>query len=175
MSSLDIRKYPDKILKEKTVPVDNIDAETQRLIDDMIETMHFARGIGLAANQIGISKRLCLIDIMAIEEKGSLIVLINPLILEKEGFIEAQEGCLSIPGYMTTIKRSEKVYVKGLNREGKDFEIEGTGLLARAMQHEIDHLDGILFIDRMSPIKREFFKRRYKKFLKTATGEPKKS
>jgi peptide deformylase len=171
MSLLEIRKYPDKILKEKTVPVNNIDAETQLLIDDMIETMHFVRGIGLAANQIGIAKRLCVIDVTAREEKGSLIVLINPLILEKEGIVEVEEGCLSIPGYMTTIKRAEKVYVKGLDREGKNMEIESTGLLARALQHEIDHLDGLLFIDRLSPIKREFFKRRYKKFLNEAKSE----
>ncbi len=167
MGIFEIKKYPDKILKEKAVPIDNIDGQIQLLIENMIETMHFAKGIGLAANQIGVLKRLCVIDITSRDEKGSLIVLINPLILGKEGVIESEEGCLSIPGYTTTIKRAEKVYVKGLDREGKDLEIEGTGLLARALQHEIDHLDGLLFIDRMSPIKREFFKRRYKKFLNT--------
>ncbi len=173
MGILEIKKYPDKILKEKAKPVDNIDGQIQLLIENMIETMHFSRGIGLAANQIGVLKRLCVIDISSRDEKGALIVLINPLILGKEGAIEGEEGCLSIPGYMTTIRRAEKVYVKGFNREGKDLEIEGTGLLARALQHEIDHLDGLLFIDRMSPIKREFFKRRYKKFLKTLAEESK--
>lgn len=166
MALVDIKKYPEKILKKKTIPIESIDAHTQHLIDDMIETMYAAKGIGLAANQVGVSKRLCVIDTSIREEKRPLIVLINPLIIKKEGMVEAEEGCLSIPGYMTTIKRAERVYVKGLNREGKTLEIEGTGLLARALQHEIDHLDGLLIIDRMSPIKREFFKRRYKKILK---------
>jgi len=171
MALLDIKKYPEKILKEKTTSVESIDAHIQHLIDDMIETMHALRGLGLAANQVGISKRLSVIDTSIREEERPIIVLINPVIIEKEGMIEAEEGCLSIPGYMTTIKRAERVYVRGLNREGKTIEIEGIGLLARALQHEIDHLDGLLFIDRMSPIKRQFFKRRYKKFLKEAKSE----
>jgi peptide deformylase len=171
MALLDIKKYPEKILKEKTTSVENIDAHIQYLIDDMIETMHTVRGLGLAANQIGISKKLSVIDTSIREEKRPLIVLINPVIIEKEGVIEAEEGCLSIPGYMTTIKRAERVYVRGLNREGKTIDIEGTGLLARVLQHEIDHLDGLLFIDRMSPIKREFFKRRYKKLMNAAKSE----
>jgi len=171
MALLEIKKYPEKILKEKTASVENIDAHIQQLIDDMIETMYAVRGIGLAANQVGVSKRLCVIDVSTREDKGSLIVLINPVIIGKEGTVEAEEGCLSIPGYMTTIKRAEKVSVRCLNRGGNTIEIEGTGLLARALQHEIDHLDGLLFIDRMSPIKREFFKRRYKKFLKEAKSE----
>jgi peptide deformylase len=165
MAVLEIKKYPEKILKQKAAFVNSIDAHTQHLIDDMIETMYAAKGVGLAANQIGVSKRLCVIDTNIREEKKPLIVLINPVILEKEGTFEAEEGCLSIPGYLINIKRAEKVFVRGLNREGKPVEIEGTGLLARALQHEIDHLDGLLIIDRMSPIKREFFKRRYKKFL----------
>lgn len=171
MALLDIKKYPEKILKEKTISVENIDAQIQYLIDDMIETMHTVRGLGLAANQIGISKKLSVIDTSFKEEKSPLIVLINPVIIEKEGITEAEEGCLSIPGYMTTIKRAERVHVRGLNREGKTIEIEGTGLLARVLQHEIDHLDGLLFIDRMSPIKREFFKRRYKKLMSEAQSK----
>jgi peptide deformylase len=169
MALLDIKKFPDKILKQKTVPVENLDSLTQHLIDNMIETMHFARGLGLAANQVGVSKRLCVIDLSIKEDKGPLIVLVNPVIVEKEGMIDAEEGCLSIPGYMTSIKRSEKVFIKGISREGKDIGLEATDLLARALQHEIDHLDGLLFIDRMSPIRREFFKRRYKKFLQETT------
>lgn len=170
MAILNIKKYPDKILKQQTAFVNSIDAHTQHLINDMIETMYAAKGLGLAANQIGISERLCVIDVSVREEKSPLIVLINPLIVEKEGMVEAEEGCLSIPGYMTNIKRAESVHVKGLNREGKAVEIECTGLLARALQHEIDHLDGLLIVDRISPIKREFFKRRYKKFLKAMTN-----
>jgi len=171
MALLEINKFPDKILKKKTLPVENLDSLTQDIIDNMIETMHFARGLGLAANQVGVTKRLCVIDLSVKEDKGPLIVLVNPVIVEKEGMIDAEEGCLSIPGYMTSIKRPEKVFIKGISREGKDIELEGTGLLARVLQHEIDHLDGLLFIDRMSPIRREFFKRRYRKLLKEAKEE----
>jgi peptide deformylase len=168
MALLAIKKYPEKILKEKTVPIETLNDDIQRLIDDMVETMYAARGVGLAANQVGVSKRLCVIDTSIREEKSPLIVLINPAIVEKEGAEEAEEGCLSIPGYIPTIKRSAKVFARGLNREGKSIEIEATGLFARALQHEIDHLDGLLIIDRISPIKRQFFKKRYKKSLKAA-------
>ncbi len=170
MAILDIKRYPEKILKQKTTVVQTIDGLTQRLIDDMVETMHAAHGIGLAANQVGIPQKLCVIDLSLRGEKAPLIVLINPLIVEREGIIEADEGCLSIPGFQSSIRRAEKVYVKGINREGRDIGIEAEGLLARAIQHELDHLDGLLFIDRMSPIKREFFKRRYKKQLTEAKG-----
>jgi len=166
MAVLDIKTYPEKVLKEKASYINELNGETQRLIDDMIETMHNARGLGLAANQVGILKRLCVIDLSTQDEKRSRIILINPVIVEREGMIEAEEGCLSIPGYLTTIKRSEKIFIRGIDRNGKDIEIEGSGLLARALQHEIDHLEGRLFIDRMSTLKREFFKRRYKKMLK---------
>ncbi|MDI6890999.1 MAG: peptide deformylase [Thermodesulfovibrionales bacterium] len=170
MALLEIKKYPEKILKEKAAYVESIDSDIQRLIDDMVETMYAARGVGLAANQVGVLKRLCVIDTSIREEERPLIVLINPVIIEKEGIEEAKEGCLSVPGYILTLKRSAKVYVKGLNREGKPIEIETRGLLSRVLQHEIDHLDGLLIIDRINPIKREFFKKRYKKSLKTATS-----
>lgn len=171
MAVLEIRKYPEKILKQKTAPVLTIDGKTQMLIDDMVETMRSVCGVGLAANQVGISQKLCIIDLSLRENKAPLIVLINPVIVEREGIVEADEGCLSVPGYLTSIKRAEKVYVRGVNREGKDVGIEAEGLLARAIQHELDHLDGLLFIDRMSPIKREFFKRRYKKQMKEVKGK----
>ena len=171
MAVLEIRKYPEKILKQKTIPLQTIDGNTQRLIDDMIETMHAARGVGLAANQVGISQKLCVLDLSLTENKAPLIVLINPFIVERDGIVEAEEGCLSIPGYLTSLKRAEKVFIKGVNREGKDVAMEAEGLLARAIQHELDHLEGLLFIDRMSPIKREFFKRRYKKQMKEAKGK----
>jgi peptide deformylase len=118
---------------------------------------------------VGIPQKLCVIDLSLRGEKAPLFVLINPLIVEREGIIEAEEGCLSIPGYLSSIKRAEKLYVKGIDREGRDVGIEAEGLLARAIQHELDHLDGLLFIDKMSPIKREFFKRRYKKRLAEAS------
>jgi peptide deformylase len=166
MALLDIKKYPEKILKEKASVLKNIDAATQRLIDDMVDTMHTAHGIGLAANQVGVLQKLCVIDMSSREEKTPLITLINPVVAEREGMVEAEEGCLSVPGYLTSIKRAEKVLIKGIDREGKDIQIEASGLLARVLQHEIDHLEGCLFIDRMSPIRREFFKRRYKKYIK---------
>jgi peptide deformylase len=170
MALLEIKRYPEKILKQKTPPIENIDFDIQQLIENMLDTLHAARGIGLAANQVGILKRLCVVDTSQEQEKNSIIVLINPLIIEKEGLIESSEGCLSIPGCSTSIKRPERVYVSGLNRNGKPINIEGTGLLARVLQHEIDHLDGLLLFDRMSPIKREFFKRRYKKLLSSSAS-----
>jgi peptide deformylase len=170
MALLEIKKYPEKILKQKTTPIENIDSDIQHLIENMLETMHAARGLGLAANQVGISKRLCVLDTSQEAEKKSIIVLINPVIIEKEGLIESSEGCLSIPGCSTGIKRAERIYVSGLNRDGKPINVEGTGLLARALQHEIDHLDGLLLFDRMSPIKREYFKRRYKKLRNSSSS-----
>lgn len=163
MAVLEIRKYPDEVLRKKALPVENIDKDLQRLIDNMTETMYAAPGIGLAAPQVGVSKRLVVIDVSTKEEKHPLIVLINPEIIEADSFIDSEEGCLSVPGYTSTIKRAGWVVVKGLDRNGKPVQIEGTGLLARALQHEIDHLDGVLFVDRMSSIKREFFKKRYLK------------
>jgi len=166
MALLEIKKYPERVLREKASPVTKIDGEIQRLIDDMVETMYAAPGIGLAAPQVGISKRIIIIDVSMKEgEKTPLIVLINPEIVEGEGEIESEEGCLSLPGYITTVKRSERVIVRGLNRDGRPIEIEGEGLLSRALQHECDHLDGVLLIDRVSSIKREFFKKRYQKAL----------
>lgn len=166
MAIREIKRYPEKVLKEKATPITDIDGDVQKLIDDMIETMYAAPGIGLAAPQVGVSKRIIVIDVSVKEtEKTPLLVLINPEIIRTEGEIESEEGCLSIPGYITTVKRAERVLVSGLNRDGKEILIEGEGLLSRALQHEIDHLNGILFIDRISSIKREFFKKRYKKAL----------
>ncbi|OGW30477.1 MAG: peptide deformylase [Nitrospirae bacterium GWC2_42_7] len=166
MAILEIKKYPDKILKKKTSPVDSIDDELQSLIDNMIETMYAAPGVGLAAPQVGVSKRLAVLDISSKEDKFPLIVLINPVISNKEGIIEFEEGCLSVPDYTAKVERAEQVLVNAVDRQGKPFEIEAEGLLAIALQHEIDHLDGVLFIDRISPLKREFFKKRYKKAAK---------
>jgi peptide deformylase len=163
MAVLEIKKYPDDVLKKKALPVENIDSNLQHLIDDMVETMHAASGIGLAATQVGSSRRVIVIDVSMREEKHPLIVLINPEIVEAAGLIDSEEGCLSVPGYTSTIRRAERVVVKGLDRNGKPVQIETTGLLARAVQHEMDHLDGVLFVDRMSSIKREFFKKRYLK------------
>lgn len=166
MAVLEIRKYPDEVLKKKAEPVNNINGDLQKLIDSMIETMYKANGVGLAAPQVGVSKKLIVVDTSARQENTSLIVLINPEIISSEGDILSEEGCLSLPGFITTLKRSEKVFVRGLDRKGNPVEIEATGLLGRALQHEIDHLQGVLLIDRISPLKRELFRRKYLKSRK---------
>ncbi len=167
MAVLEIRKYPDKVLKQKASAVHTIDQDLQDLIDDMIETMYAAPGVGLAAPQVGVSKRLAVIDISTKGAEIPLLVLINPVILLQEGSIEFEEGCLSLPEYTAKIERAEKVIVRAMDRKGRETEMEAEGLLAIAMQHEIDHLEGVLLIDRISPIKREFFKKRYQKKIKS--------
>lgn len=166
MAILEIRKYPDEILKKKAEKIETLDGNLQKLIDDMIETMYKANGIGLAAPQVGISKRLIIVDTSPRQENQSLIVLINPEIIQSEGEILSEEGCLSLPGFLTRLKRKERVLVRGTDRKGKEIEIEAEGLLARALQHEIDHLEGTLLIDRISPLKRELFRRKYLKSKK---------
>lgn len=166
MAVLEIRKYPDEILKKKAEAITDINSDLQRLIDDMIETMYKANGVGLAAPQVGVSKRLIVVDTSPREENQSLIVLINPEISDSEGEILSEEGCLSLPGFITRLKRKEKILVKGLDRKGKEIEVQATGLLARALQHELDHLEGILLVDRISPLKRELFRRKYLKAKK---------
>lgn len=168
MSVREIRKFPDPVLRKKTDPVKAIDKNIEKLIEDMIETMHDAPGVGLAANQVGVSLQLAVIDVTSREEreKGKtkpIIVIINPEILSMEGSVVEEEGCLSIPDYAESIKRAVKVKVRALDRTGRQFEIEADGLLAKALQHEIDHLNGMLFIDRLSPLKKSVFKRKYKK------------
>jgi len=167
MAIREIKKFPEPVLKKKAAPVTAFDEDLQYLIDDMVETMYAAPGVGLAAPQVGVSKRLAVIDISSRDEQYPLIVLINPSILKSEGEIEFEEGCLSIPEYTAKVTRAEQLIVGCIDREGKDVEIEAGGLLAIAIQHEIDHLDGLLFIDRISPIKREFFKKRYKKIARS--------
>ena len=144
------------------------DRGLQRLIDDMIETMHASLGIGLAAPQVGVHKRLIVIDISNYDAEMDLLVLVNPEIVLAEELVDSEEGCLSVPQFTAHIKRAGRVIVRGLDREGQSFEIEATGILARALQHEIDHLDGVLIIDRLSAIKREFFEKRHQKALKEA-------
>jgi peptide deformylase len=168
MAVLEIKKYPERILKLKAQPVTSINGDLQKLIDNMIETMYAAPGIGLAAPQVGISKRLAVVDISTVDTSSPLLILINPVILQKEGVIEFEEGCLSLPEYITKVQRAERVLMSASDRDGKTIEIEGKGLLSIALQHEIDHLEGMLLIDRISPIKREFFKKRFNKSLKSS-------
>ena len=166
MAVLEIRKFPDPVLRTKTDRVTKINGTIDRLIDDMVETMHAAPGVGLAANQVGVSLQVAVIDLSMREEKEKrhpLLVIINPEILSREGSVVEEEGCLSIPDYAEKVKRSAKVKVRAQNREGKVFELEAEGLLAKALQHEIDHLNGMLFVDRLSPLKKSIFRRRFKK------------
>jgi len=166
MAVLEIRKYPEEILKKKAEAITDINEDLHQLIDDMVETMYKANGVGLAAPQVGVSKRLIVVDTSPREANQSLIVLINPEISDSEGEILSEEGCLSLPGFITRLKRKEKILVKGLDRKGKEIEVQATGLLARALQHELDHLEGILLVDRISPLKRELFRRKYLKAKK---------
>lgn len=161
MAIREIKKYPEPVLRKKAEPVKEFDETLQKLIDDMVETMYAAPGLGLAANQVGVLKQVLVIDVGTDEEKSSLMALVNPEIVMMEGENESEEGCLSIPDYTTIVKRAEKVKVKCLDRQGEPLEIEGEGLLAKALQHEIDHLNGILFVDRIGRVKKEFFKKRY--------------
>ena len=166
MAIRDIRIYPDPVLRNKTARVEKIDGSLDRLIEDMVATMHAAPGVGLAANQVGVAIQLAVIDLSSREnedQRHPLLVIINPEILSMEGSITEEEGCLSIPDYAEKVKRAARVKVRAQDRTGKFFEIEAEGLLAKALQHEIDHLNGLLFVDRLSPLKKNVFKRRYKK------------
>jgi peptide deformylase len=160
-----IHTWPDEVLRRKAAPVEDFGEELQRLVDDMLETMYAAPGIGLAAPQVGISKRLLVIDTSSDTEPGDLVVLANPVLFEAEDPVEAEEGCLSVPDYTAKVKRARRVAVRGHNRHGQPVEVRGEELLARALQHEIDHLEGTLFIDRLSPYRREVAKKKLKKAL----------
>ena len=164
MSILNIMTYPDPILTGKAKPVEMINERIKNLVDDMLETMYAAPGIGLAAPQVGESLRIITVDVTRKEEGA--IILINPEIISSEGECTEEEGCLSVPDFKETVLRKKKVMVKGLDPEGKEKEIPAEGLLAIAFQHEIDHLDGILIIDRVSRLKRDIFKKKLKKKFK---------
>jgi peptide deformylase len=169
VSLLDIVQYPDDFLSKPTTPVENIDGNLQQFIDDMAETMYMANGIGLAAIQVGNSKSFIVYDIQRQEGGRDLQVLVNPRIIEAEGqIISENEGCLSVPDYRSDVKRAERVFVEGFDREGNPKRIEAEGLLSILLQHEIDHLEGRLFIDRISILKRELLKKRIQKKLKIA-------
>ncbi len=158
-----ILTYPDPELKKKSAPVTVINEKTRELILDMAETMYDAPGVGLAAPQIGVHQRVVVIDVSANDEAPELIVAINPVIVHAEGESYEEEGCLSVPKYAANVRRHASVVVKALNLEGEEITCKAEGLLAVAFQHEIDHLDGILFIDQISPLKREIFKRKYRR------------
>ena len=156
MSALNVLIYPDERLRTVCQPVAEINDEIRKIVDDMFETMYKEEGIGLAAPQVNIQQRIITIDLDS--ENSNQIVLINPEILESSGETGIEEGCLSIPGFRGLVPRKEKVTVKALNRDGNEFTLEADGLLAICIQHEIDHLNGVLFVDYLSPLKRNRIK-----------------
>ena len=163
MAIREILKYPHPLLKKRSREVDQIDGELKKLIQDMTETMYDAGGVGLAAPQVGISKRVIVVDVSPIDPQQTFFVMINPEIVSEGGDIDHEEGCLSVPDCLEKVKRREKVQVWGISPEGKKVEISGEGILAFALQHEIDHLDGVLIVDRVSPLKRDVYRRKAKK------------
>lgn len=158
-----IVRYGHHALTHPAEPVTVFDAELDRLIDDMVETMYAAPGIGLAAPQIGVSKRISVIDLSGGKSGGDLLVLVNPEFVSRDGMQLEDEGCLSVPGFNATVARPAKAVVRAQDRTGQLRVIEGTGLLARAFQHELDHLDGRLFLDRLRGLKRDMIVRRIRK------------
>ncbi len=163
MAILEILKYPHPLLKKSCEKVDRIDGEVKKLIQDMTDTMYQANGIGLAACQVGDSRRVIVVDVSPVDPEKELVAIINPEIISGEGEIEHEEGCLSVSDCLEKIKRKEKVLVKGLSPSGKEIEVSADGIFAIAFQHEIDHLNGVLILDRISRLKRELYRNKLRK------------
>lgn len=164
MSILTILEFPDERLRKKAVPVQTVDSDVKKLVDDMLETMYQAKGVGLAATQVNVHQRIVVIDVS--EEKDKPLCLINPEIIAKDGVEESEEGCLSVPGFFEKVKRADHIKVKALNKEGQPFEFEANDLLAVCVQHELDHLEGKLFVDYISSLKRQRIKKKLEKIHK---------
>lgn len=167
MAVLPIVKYGDDVLRRPTELVSGIDEAILRLIDDMVETMYAAPGIGLAANQVGVSKRVAVIDLSVGKRLGALHVLINPEVVDRQGSVYEEEGCLSIPDLMESVTRPERVTLRYLDQRGERREMTGEGLMARAMAHETDHLDGKLFVDHLRGFKRDRILKKISKLAKS--------
>ena len=170
MAILDILHFPDARLRNTARPVEQVDDSVRKLIDDMFETMYEAPGIGLAAIQVNRPQRVIVVDIS--EERNQPLALVNPEILEKHGEETMDEGCLSVPGIYETVQRAERVRVRALDREGKSFEMDVDGLLAVCIQHEIDHLDGKLFVDYLSNLKRQRIRKKLEKEARQSGDKP---
>jgi peptide deformylase len=170
MAKLTILEFPDPRLRTRATPVAVVDEGIRRLIDDMFETMYAAPGIGLAATQVDVHQRLVVVDVSP--EKSAPLVLINPQIIERDGSQQVEEGCLSVPGIFDTptTARAEKIRVRALDRDGKPFELDADGLLAVCIQHELDHLDGKLFVDYLSELKRTRIRKKLEKEKRTRPG-----
>jgi peptide deformylase len=163
MAVLEILKYPHPLLKRRSQEIEKIDESIRNLIQDMIETMYDANGVGLAACQVGVNKRIIVLDVSPMDPEQDLFALINPEIVAEEEEIDHEEGCLSVPDCQETIKRKQKVRIRGMSPEGKEIELEAQGILAIALQHEVDHLNGVLILDRMSGLKREIYRNKLRK------------
>jgi peptide deformylase len=161
LSILSILEFPDERLRKKAATVKTVDDKIKKLVDDMLETMYESHGVGLAATQVNVHQRVVVIDVS--EDKDDPICLINPEIIEKDGVKESEEGCLSVPGFFEKVERAEHVMVRALNREGEPFELSARDLLCVCVQHELDHLDGKLFVDYISPLKRQRIKKKLEK------------
>jgi peptide deformylase len=161
-----ILKYGDSVLHEPAEPVEAVTPAIEQIVDDMIETMYAAPGVGLAAPQVGLPLRIFVVDISVGRDPSGLLVFINPEFIERDGMQMEEEGCLSVPGFNATVVRPSRVVVQGIDRAGDSHQHEATGLLARAFQHEMDHLDGVLFVDRLRGIKRDLIVRRIKKLTR---------
>jgi peptide deformylase len=168
MALREVITYPHPLLRKKSQPVEAVTEEIRRLIDDMAETMYAQRGVGLAAVQIGVHRRVIIIDV-----GEGLLALINPEVLERSGETQMEEGCLCLPGVTVEVARSEKINVRGLNEKGEAVTFPAEGLLARALQHEIEHLDGILIVDKVSRLKRELLTSKLRKEAKERAAERK--
>ena len=162
-----ILRYGENVLHRPATDVDGITPDVDSLIDDMIDTMYAASGIGIAAPQIGVPLRLFVVDASSGQEAGALIVMVNPIVLERDGLQKEDEGCLSLPGFNAAVPRPSRVVVRGLDRDGSSRDVEATGILARAFEHEMDHLDGSLFLDRLRGIRREMMIRKINKLRRT--------
>jgi peptide deformylase len=158
-----IVRFGDEVLHRPAAPVGEIAPEIQTLIDDMIQTMYAAPGIGLAATQVGVGLRIFVADISVGRSSSDLVVFLNPEFVERDGMQLEEEGCLSVPGFQATVARPSRAVLKGLNREGHEQVIEGTGLLARCFQHEMDHLEGTVFVDRLRGLQKDLIVRKIKK------------
>ena len=161
-----ILKYGDAVLHERALPVDQITPDIDRLVGDMIDTMYAAPGVGLAAPQVGETLRIFVVDVSLGRDPNALIVMINPEFVVREGIQLEEEGCLSVPGFNATVVRPSHVVMKGLDRDGQERQYEGSGLLARAFQHEMDHLDGLLFVEHLRGVKRDLIVRKIRKLTR---------
>ena len=170
MATLEILHFPDPRLRQRALEVETVDDRVRQLVDDMFETMYQAPGIGLAATQVNVHERVIVIDVS--RDQDQPLVFINPEIIEREGVEEMDEGCLSVPGIYERVQRAERIKVRALDRDGKTFELETDGLLAVCIQHEIDHLDGKLFVDYLSDLKRQRIRKKLEKGRRQQVPDP---